>query len=153
MLSGLRVAAGGELAQDVTLTVVDGGASFEFGGIGANLQLSADGVAFGDVFPGNPAARGGMHAGDRIVGIDGQSTTGLSLTDVLQLLRGPAGTTVGISVRSTEHRRGHRRRPRARDHRSLDRARLPRLLVSMSRLRRARSSEAVVRRRSKHAWA
>ncbi len=98
MLSGLRVAPGGELAQDVTLTALDGGANFEFGGIGANLQLSPDGIAFGDVFPGNPAARGGMRAGDRIVGIDGQSITGLSLTDVLQRLRGPAGTTVGISV-------------------------------------------------------
>lgn len=98
LISGLRVAGGGELAQDVTLTALDGGATFEFGGIGANLQQSPDGISFAAVFPGDPAARGGMLAGDRIVGVDGQSVAGLSIADVLQLLRGQAGTMVGVSV-------------------------------------------------------
>jgi len=98
MISGLRVPPNGEMAQDVALTALDGTATFEFGGIGASLQQSPDGIAFGAVFPGNPAARAGLLGGDRIVAIDGQDIGGLSVADVLQLLRGPEGTTVGITV-------------------------------------------------------
>ena len=34
-----------------------------------------------------------------IVRVDGESTEGMSLTDVLQRLRGEAGTSVGVTVR------------------------------------------------------
>jgi hypothetical protein len=98
MISGLRVPASGQIAQDIALTALDGTATFEFGGIGAGLQQSPEGITFGAVFPGNPAARAGLLGGDRIVGIDAQDIAGLSVADVLQLLRGPEGTTVGITV-------------------------------------------------------
>ena len=48
---------------------------------------------------GDPAERAGLRAGDRILGIDGESTDGMSLADALQRLRGEAGTSVGVSVR------------------------------------------------------
>jgi hypothetical protein len=99
MLSGLRVASGGTLTQDVTLTVADGGATFELGGIGAGLAARADGIVFTSVFPGDPAERGGLRPGDRVVRIDGEDTAGMSVTDALQRLRGEVGTSVGISVR------------------------------------------------------
>jgi hypothetical protein len=99
MISGLRVASGNTLTQDVTLAVLDGGATFEFGGIGATLAAAGDGIALGGVFPGDPAARAGLLAGDRIVWVDGQDASGLSVTDLLQLLRGAPGTIVGIGVR------------------------------------------------------
>jgi hypothetical protein len=99
MISGLRVASNASLTLDVALTALDGGTTFEFGGIGASLEQSPDGIALAAVFPGDPAARAGLLRGDRIVWIDGQDIGGLSLADVLQLLRGPAGTSVGLAVR------------------------------------------------------
>jgi C-terminal processing protease CtpA/Prc len=99
MMSGLRVGSRGTLTQDVVLTSLDGGATFEFGGIGASLEPTADGIAFGMIFPGNPAERAGLQGGDRILRIDGDDAAGLSVADVLQRLRGQAGTTVGVTVR------------------------------------------------------
>ena len=98
MISGLRVDSRGTLAEDVTLTPFDGGAGVELGGIGAALQLGGDGIHFGAVYAGDPAERAGLRAGDRVVRIDGEDADGMSLADVLQRLRGQAGTTVGVSV-------------------------------------------------------
>jgi uncharacterized protein (DUF2249 family) len=98
LLSGLRVDAKGTLAQDLSLHGLDGGPGLEFGGIGANVGQSPEGVTVSAVFPGDPADRAGLRAGDRIVRVDGDETDGMSLADVLQRLRGPAGTPVGVSV-------------------------------------------------------
>jgi hypothetical protein len=99
MISGLRVASGSTITQDVTLGLRDGGAAFEFGGIGASLGPTDNGIALGAVFPGDPAARAGLLGGDRVLWVDGQDVGGLSVADVLQLLRGAPGTSVGIGVR------------------------------------------------------
>ena len=99
MLSGLRVDPRGTLAKDVVLNAIDGGAGLEFGGIGANLTQTPEGIAVSAVGAGDPAERAGLRAGDRILGIDGESTDGMSLADAIQRLRGEAGTSVGVSVR------------------------------------------------------
>ena len=99
MISGLRVDARGALAQDVVLNAADGGAGLEFAGIGANLMPTPEGLTLAAVGAGDPAERAGLRAGDRILGIDGDSTDGMSLADALQRLRGEAGTSVGVSVR------------------------------------------------------
>jgi hypothetical protein len=99
MLSGLRVDSRGTLSQDITLNAVDGGAGLEFGGIGANLAPTPEGITLSAVGAGDPAERAGLRAGDRILGIDGDSTDGMSLADALQRLRGEVGTSVGVSVR------------------------------------------------------
>ncbi len=98
LLSGLRVDARGTLTQDITLTVADGGAGIELGGIGALLKPTRDGISIGSVYAGDPAERAGLRAEDRILRIDGEETDGMSLADVLQRLRGQAGTSVGVSV-------------------------------------------------------
>jgi hypothetical protein len=98
LLSGLRVDPKGTLTQDVTLHGADGGAGLEFGGIGANIGHTPEGIAVGAVFPGEPAERAGLRAGDRVVRIDGDDADGMSLADALQRLRGPAGTVVGVTV-------------------------------------------------------
>ena len=98
MTSGLRVDSHGTLTKDVTLNALDGGAGLEFAGIGANLTQTPEGLTFGAVFQGDPAERAGLRAGDRILGIDADSTDGMSVADALQRLRGEAGTTVGVSV-------------------------------------------------------
>jgi hypothetical protein len=98
MLSGLRVDARGTLVKDVVLSAVDGGAAIELAGVGASLTPTPEGIAFGAVFAGDPADRAGLRAGDRIVGIDGEGTQGMSVADALQRLRGEVGTSVGVSV-------------------------------------------------------
>jgi hypothetical protein len=98
MLSGLQVASRGTLTRDLTLNAIDGGAGLEFGGVGANLSQAPEGLAFAAVFPGEPAERAGLLAGDRILAIDAETADGMSLADALQRLRGEAGTTVGVSV-------------------------------------------------------
>ena len=98
MIAGLVAPAGKTLAQDVTLTPADGNARMEFGGIGATLQQTRDGVAFASVFPGDPADQAGLRAGDVVVSVDGEPTDSMSVADVLQRLRGEAGTPVSVSV-------------------------------------------------------
>lgn len=97
-LSGLRVESGGTLTQEITLSRADGGAAIELGGIGATLRSGRDGVFIASVYPNNPAQRAGLRAGDRVTRVDGEGAEGMSVADVLQRLRGPAGTTVGVSV-------------------------------------------------------
>jgi len=50
------------------------------------------------VFRGSPAEAGGIRAGDQIVSVDGRSIVGLSLDEMIALVRGPAGTGVNLSI-------------------------------------------------------
>ena len=102
LVSGLRVDPGATLQLDVTLAAADGGAGLELGGIGASLQQAGGGIALGDVFAGDPASRAGLRAGDRVLSIDGEPVDGMSMADVLQRLRGEAGTSVGVLARRPE---------------------------------------------------
>src|SRR5213082_3641285 len=49
-------------------------------------------------FAGTPAYRAGIHPGDIIAAVDGKSTENMSTGDVADLLKGPKGTTVHISI-------------------------------------------------------
>jgi hypothetical protein len=97
-VAGLRVESGSTLRRDITLVALDGGGSMEFGGIGAGLAQTPDGLTLHNVFQDDPAARAGLRAGDRIVLIDGEPTDGMSIPDALQRIRGEPGTSVGVSV-------------------------------------------------------
>src|SRR6202522_4246025 len=49
-------------------------------------------------FTGTPAYKAGIHPGDVIIAVDGKSTENMSTGDVADLLKGPKGTTVHISI-------------------------------------------------------
>ncbi|HUO24676.1 MAG TPA: S41 family peptidase [Candidatus Aquilonibacter sp.] len=49
-------------------------------------------------FTGTPAYKAGIHPGDVIIAVDGKSTENMSVSDVADLLKGPKGTTVHISI-------------------------------------------------------
>lgn len=79
----------------------DGGAShrtFEYAGVGAVLEMSEEGLAFGPVFDGAPAASAGLEAGTRIRAIDGRPTSEMTLMEALELIRGEAGSPVELEV-------------------------------------------------------
>ncbi len=48
---------------------------------------------------GSPASRAGLKPDDRIIAVDGQSTTGWALNKAVDLITGPEGDTVTLSIR------------------------------------------------------
>ena len=48
---------------------------------------------------GSPASRAGLKPNDRIIAVDGQSTTGWALTKAVDLITGPEGEVVTLTVR------------------------------------------------------
>jgi carboxyl-terminal processing protease len=71
----------------------------EFAGIGVVLDLDAAGrPRVARLLPESPAAARGLVAGDVLLEIDGQSTSGLALESVVPLVRGAVGTTLHLEV-------------------------------------------------------
>jgi carboxyl-terminal processing protease len=70
----------------------------EFGGLGMELTMEDGLPRVVSPIDDTPAARGGMRAGDFIVKIAGQSTDNMTLAEVVERLRGPAGTDIALTV-------------------------------------------------------
>jgi len=69
-----------------------------FTGIGIVL-LARDGQFYiREVFPDSPAASAGLREFDRIAKINGVATAGQTSDEVTELVRGPAGTSITLSV-------------------------------------------------------
>ena len=70
-------------------------------GIGAEVDTNEEGLpVIVGVFRGSPAEEGGLKAGDVILTVDGEATAGQALDDVISRVRGEAGTSVELTVRS-----------------------------------------------------
>ena len=68
-------------------------------GIGAEVSLNDDGQSvIVQAYEGSPAETAGMLPGDIIVAVDGQSAEGLSLSEVVAMVRGPKDSTVVLSI-------------------------------------------------------
>ena len=69
-------------------------------GIGAEVAQNDEGqVVVISPYDGSPAAEAGILPGDIILAVDGQSTEGMSLAEVVAIVRGPKGTSVVLLVR------------------------------------------------------
>ncbi|MCH8555465.1 MAG: S41 family peptidase [Schleiferiaceae bacterium] len=71
-----------------------------FDGIGIEFQMYRDSITVVKVVPDGPAAKAGLKAGDRIIGVDGEAAVGenASTTDYVSKLKGPRGTKVIVKA-------------------------------------------------------
>jgi carboxyl-terminal processing protease len=68
-------------------------------GIGATVDVTGEYLKIVKPFPGSPAEKAGLKTGDEIVKVEGVDMTGKNPADVRDLLLGPAGTHVLLTVR------------------------------------------------------
>ncbi len=72
--------------------------SGNYSGVGLQVDLRDGWVTVINPVPGGPADRAGVQAGDRIVAVEGESTSGMKEDEVGRLLRGVPGSTVSFVV-------------------------------------------------------
>ncbi len=73
--------------------------SGEFGGLGIEVGMEAGVVKVISPIDNSPASKVGVKAGDYIVKINGIQVQGKSLTEAVDLMRGPVGSEIEITVR------------------------------------------------------
>jgi carboxyl-terminal processing protease len=71
----------------------------QYFGVGMEISMDQARVVVIRPFPGSPASRADLRRGDVIVAVDDKDTTAMESPAVADLLRGPRGTQVRISVR------------------------------------------------------
>jgi carboxyl-terminal processing protease len=73
--------------------------SGEYVGVGIRIFEDDDKLITVDsTFPGSPAFREGILAGDKIISVEGKSTRGMTTAGARDLIRGPQGTTVELGM-------------------------------------------------------
>lgn len=70
----------------------------EYEGIGVVITQPEGRLTILSVFPGSPAAVAGLLPNDVIIDADGTTLTGLESSNAMALIRGPAGTSVRLTV-------------------------------------------------------
>ena len=73
--------------------------SGEFGGLGIEVSMEAGVVKVISPIDDTPASRAGLKAGDYIVKINDTQVQGKTLTEAVDLMRGPVGSSIEITVR------------------------------------------------------
>lgn len=72
--------------------------SGEFGGLGIEISIQNSILTVISPIEDTPAWKAGIKAGDKIVGINGESTKGVSLVEASQMMRGKMGTKVILRI-------------------------------------------------------
>ena len=70
----------------------------EFGGLGIEVTMENGFVKVVSPIDETPAAEAGVEAGDFITHIDGQSVLGLTLAEAVDIMRGPVGSDIVITI-------------------------------------------------------
>lgn len=70
----------------------------EFGGLGIEVTQEEGYVKVITPMDDTPAADAGIEAGDFIVAVDNESLLGLALTDAVDLMRGPVGSDITLTI-------------------------------------------------------
>ena len=73
--------------------------SGEFGGLGIEVSMESGVVKVITPIDDTPAAKAGVKAGDYIVRINGEQVQGKTLMEAVNLMRGPVGTSIEITIR------------------------------------------------------
>ena len=76
-----------------------------FAGIGIEIGLRQDLFTVLRIIPQSPAAASVVQVGDRIKAVDGNTMQGLLLTEVIDKLRGPAGSRVNLVLSRAQRAR------------------------------------------------
>ena len=79
--------------------------SGEFGGLGIEVSMESGVVKVISPIDDTPASRAGIKAGDYIVKINDVQVQGKSLSEAVDLMRGPVGSGIELTIR----RRGERK--------------------------------------------
>ncbi|MDA2936577.1 S41 family peptidase, partial [Patescibacteria group bacterium AH-259-L05] len=72
--------------------------SGSFEGVGIEIGIKNNRLTVIAPLPYTPAHRAGLRAGDKIFAIDEKDTMGMSLDEVVHLIRGPKGTPVTLTI-------------------------------------------------------
>lgn len=68
------------------------------GGIGITMELREDGAYVKSLVEGGQAEKVGIRAGDKLISADGVSLSGFSIEMIGEIVRGPVGTTVELTI-------------------------------------------------------
>ena len=71
----------------------------QYYGVGMEVTMDGPKVIVMQPFPGSPAQQAGLRRGDVIAGVDDKDTKGMDSAAVADLLKGPRGTRVKVTVR------------------------------------------------------
>ena len=77
----------------------------EFGGLGIEIGMESGVVKVISPIDDTPAANAGIKSGDYIVRINGQQVQGRTLTEAVELMRGPVGSEIKLTVRRKNERK------------------------------------------------
>lgn len=79
--------------------VINEDATGSFEGIGAMVRMNENNqLEISRPFPGQPADKAGVRAGDIVLAVDGTSIAGYGLYEAIALIRGPAGSKVTLTI-------------------------------------------------------
>ena len=70
----------------------------EFGGLGIEVTQEEGFVKVVSPIDGTPASAAGILAGDFITAVDGESLLGLTLDEAVELMRGPVGSEITVTI-------------------------------------------------------
>jgi carboxyl-terminal processing protease len=101
-ISGMTQAVG-DVGHTTFLTAAEAKAMDEslsgtFVGIGVRVSGDSSAVTIASVIPGTPAEEAGLRRGDTIVAVDGTSTSGETVDQVVARVRGPEGEKVTLTI-------------------------------------------------------